>query len=65
MEEIGYFLGFFLFSALVLLANGIRSFITILAISAAGALMVHFIFVGILDLDLPLGILEGLIGGDE
>jgi hypothetical protein len=28
-------------------------------------LMVHFIFVGILDLDLPLGILEGLIGGDE
>ena len=65
MEEIGYLLGFFLFSALVLLANGIRSFITILAISAAGALMVHFIFVGVLDLDLPLGILEGFIGGDE
>ena len=65
MEEIGYFLGFFLFSALVLLANGVRSYITIVAISAVGALMVHFVFVGVLNLDLPPGILEGIIGGEE
>ena len=65
MEAIGYFLGFFLFSALVLLANGVRSYITIVAISAVGALMVHFVFVGVLNLDLPPGILEGIIGGDE
>ena len=65
MEDIGYFLGFFLFSALVLWALGIRSLITILAISVGAAVMVHFVFVGILNLDLPPGILEGYIGGDE
>lgn len=65
MEYIGYFLGFFLFSALVLWALGVRSFITILAISAGGALMVHFVFVGVLSLDLPPGILEDFIGEDE
>ena len=65
MEDIGYFLGFSLFSALVLWALGIRSLITILAISVGVAVMVHFVFVGILNLDLPPGILEGYIGGDE
>ncbi len=65
MEEIGYFLGFFLFSLLVLLANGVRKPIIILAISAGVALMVHFVFVGVLNLDLPPGILEGIIGGEE
>jgi len=65
MEEIGYLLGFFLFSALVLRALGIRSPVIILAVAAGTALMVHFVFVGVLDLDLPLGILEDYIGGDE
>lgn len=65
LEDIGYLLGFFLFSALALWALGIRSLITILAISVGTVLMVHFVFVGVLNLDLPPGILEGYIGGDE
>ncbi len=63
--EIGYFLGFFLFSGLALWVLGIRSPFTVLAISLGTALMVHFVFVGILNLDLPAGVLEGYIGGDE
>ena len=65
IDTIGYLISFSLFVVLVLLAMGIRSTITILMVSLGTILVVHFAFVGLLDLPLPTGVLEDFLEGNE
>ena len=61
LEDIGYPICFFVFVVVTMLALGLRSVFTILLAAVLTTLMVHFIFVGLLGLDLPLGLLEDLL----
>ncbi len=65
IEAIGYPISFFLFVVLVLLSMRIRSPVTILIVSLGTTLVVHFVFVELLDLPLPTGVLEDFLKGTE
>lgn len=65
IETIGYLIAFFLFAVLVLLAMGVRSGVTILGVSVATVLVVHFVFAGLIDMPLPESLLEEWLGGEE
>ncbi len=65
LEDIGYIICFFTFVVVTMLALGLRSVITILLTAILTTLMVHIIFVGLLDLDLPLGLLENVLDTDS
>ncbi|MFQ5960804.1 MAG: tripartite tricarboxylate transporter TctB family protein [Candidatus Methylomirabilales bacterium] len=65
IETIGYHITFFAFVTLVLIGMGIRAPITILVVSLATILVVHFAFVELLDLPLPTGVLEDFLEGTE
>ncbi|MDX1483323.1 MAG: tripartite tricarboxylate transporter TctB family protein [Alphaproteobacteria bacterium] len=53
----GYLIGFFLFVLAVLWAVELRNWVASLIIAAIMAAVVHFVFVGLLGQDLPVGIL--------
>jgi hypothetical protein len=65
IETVGYLIAFFLFTVLVLLAMGVRSAVTILAVAVATVLVVHFVFAGLIDMPLPESFLEEWLGGEE
>ena len=65
LETVGYLIAFFTFAVLVLLAMGVRSAVTILAVSVATVLVVHFVFAGLIDMPLPESFLEEWLGGEE
>ncbi len=54
---VGYLIGFFLFVPAVLWAVDLRNWVAGLIIAVIMAAVVHFIFVGVLGQDLPVGIL--------
>jgi hypothetical protein len=54
---VGYLIGFFLFVPALLWAVDLRNWVAGLIIAVIMAAVVHFIFVGVLGQDLPVGIL--------
>lgn len=63
LPYVGYHIGFFVYVAFVLWAVDMRRPWVMLTIAAAMTAVVHVAFAGLLNQDLPLGPLEGLLGG--
>jgi putative tricarboxylic transport membrane protein len=57
LPYVGYLIGFFIFVIAVLWAVGLRNWIASLIIAVIMAAVVHFVFVGLLGQDLPVGVL--------
>ena len=62
LDEVGYLVAFTLFVVAVLLAMGVRSRWRIAAITVCTMVVVHVVFIVILDQPLPRGWLEALSG---
>ena len=62
LPYLGYVIGFFLFVLFVLWAIELRNLVASLIIAVAMALVVHFVFAGLLGQDLPVGPLTFLGG---
>lgn len=60
IDRLGYLPAFALFAAGALLAMGVRSAWRIAAITAGVLVVVHVVFIEILDQPLPRGLLEGM-----
>ncbi len=63
LPYLGYVIGFFLYVLFVLWAVELKNLVASLIIAVAMALVVHFVFAGLLSQDLPVGPLT-FLGGD-
>jgi hypothetical protein len=61
IDWIGYLIGFFVFTVLGLYLMGIRRHVLILSMAIVTTILIHFIFVQILQLQLPSGPFPSLV----